>query len=295
MKSAQFEEREYENALYNQMALDDVQWPPGTVLEQYLGFDLGVFLSRDFLWRLHGYARPLAGLSLFHDLWPLLARTPQSRDRLPSFRLNCFIQAKRPAVGRRLARKLAGLGLGSPFFVFRTEPEQQRCLEIAAAALHDRALFVYAAPVFATSNELFSHRTLGDVAEHSTFPQAVHLAGHGAWYYSQPGTTGVLNPDFTRAQFPSLEEQIGALRQRNARAERQTQSVNLQTLAELLQGTLREAADIRETGRAANLAEEWRSIEAVGRRADVPLALISYLQVDAFARYYNLSWLTISD
>lgn len=295
MKSAQFEEREYENALYTQIALGDLQWPPGTVLEQYLGFDLGVFLSRDYLWRLHGFPRPLAGFSLFHDLWPLLPRTPNSRDRLPTFRLNCFIQAKRPDLGRRLPRKLAGLGLSSPFFVFRTEPEQQRCLEVAAATLSDRALFVYAAPVFATSNELFSHRTLGDVAEHSTFPLATHLAGHGAWYYSQPGTIGVLNPDFTRAQFPSFAQEIAALRERNARSERQTQSVNLRALVESLQGVFARAAEIRETGRAANLAEEWRAIERLGQRFDAPPALVSFLQVDAFARYYNLSWLAISD
>lgn len=295
MKSAQFEEREYESALYTQLALGDLQWPPGTVLEQYLGFDLGVFLTRDFLWRLHGVPHPLAGFSPFHDLWPLLPRHPKARERLPTFQLNCFIQAKRPDVGRRLPRMLAGLGLASPYFVFHTEPEQQRCLEVAAAGLADRALFVYAAPVFASSNELFSHRTIGDVAEHSTFPLAKHLSGHGAWYYSQPGTTGVLNPDFTRAEFPTFTQQIAALRQQQAGKERQTQSVNLRTLADSLQATLRESREIRETGRAATLAEAWRQIETFGKWSDAPPALISYMQIEAFARFFNLDWLVIDD
>lgn len=295
MKTAQFEEREYESALYTQLALGDLQWPPGTVLEQYLGFDLGVFLTRDFLWRLHGMPRPLPGFSPYADLWPLLARQPKSRDRLPTFRLNCFIQAKRPRIGRRVSRKLSALGLVSPFFVFHTETEQQRCLEAAAAALHDRALFVYAAPVFSTSNELFSHRTLGDVAEHSTFPLARHLTGHGAWYYSQPGTSGVLNPDFTRAQFPPLGEEIAMLRQRQSSAERETQSVNLRTLAGSLQTVVREHPEIRVTGRAASLAEEWRGIASFGQRVEAPPALVSYLQVDAFTRHFNLVWLVIND
>lgn len=294
MKSAQFEEREYESALYTQLALGDLQWPPGTVLEQYLGFDLGVFLTREYLWRLHGISRPLVGFSPFDDLWPLLPRHPRSRDRLPSFFLNCFIQAKRPDIGRRLPRKLTGLGLTAPYFVFRTEPEQQRCLEIAAAALNDRALFVYAAPVFATSNELFAHRTTGDVADHSTFPLARHLSGHGAWYYSQPGTAGALNPDFTRADFPSFAEEIAALREKRPR-ERETQSVNLSTLAATLKNVVTESREIRETARAANLAEEWRRIEGFGKRTDAPPAVPAYMQIQAFIRYYHLAWLTISD
>jgi hypothetical protein len=294
-KPGRFEEKEYEKALYDQLALGDLQWPPGPVLEQYLGFDLGVFLTRDHLWRLHGLSHPPIGLSVYDDLWPILARRPMPRDRLPSFRLNCFIQAKRPDSKRRLPRRLAAFGLTSPYFVFHTDPEQQQCLELAAAGLAGRALFVYAAPVFATSNELFSHQTLGDVVETSTFPLVRGLTGHTAWYYSQPGTVGVLNPEFSRGEFPTLADEIEALRRTQSAGERQSQSVNLRALSESLRTVVAESKDVRETGRAANFAGEWRRIESFGQRSEAPPALVSYLQVQAFLRYFNLSWLVIND
>lgn len=40
MKPAEFEEKEYEGPLYNQLERGNrLLWPPGQVLEGYLGFD----------------------------------------------------------------------------------------------------------------------------------------------------------------------------------------------------------------------------------------------------------------
>lgn len=297
MNPAQFEEKEYENALYNQLERGDTQWSPGQVLEQYLGFDRALFLSRDYLWNLHGFPGPLGGIRPFDDLWPLMRRRPSSRDRLPSFDLNCFIQAKRPYIGRRRPAKLASLGIGRPFFKFLTEPEQQLCLDAAANRLADRALFVYAAPLFGTSRELFGHMTAGTVVEQSTFPSTALLSGHGAWYYSQPGAIGVRNPDFTNAELPSLYARIAELRERRSRrsGDGQTQSVNLRSLSDELRTVIRENPNIGATARAAYLSEEWYRIEAFARETDAPPALTSFLQISAFARFFNLFWLVIDD
>jgi hypothetical protein len=290
-----FEEREYEKALYDQLTLGDLQWPPGTVLEKYLGFDLGVFLTRDYLWRLHGLPHPPSGLSVFDDMWPLLHRRPMPRDRLPTFRFNCFIQAKRSTMRRRLSKQLAAYGLTSPYYLFRPDPEQQECLQLSAAALAGRALFIYAAPLFVASNDLFSHQTLGDIVQHSTFPLVAHLADHTAWYFSQPGTTGVLNPKFARGDFPSIADEITRMMQAQSPSTRQTQSENLFSLSATLQNVVRESRQVRETARAAHLSGEWGQIEALGRKAEVPAALISYLQVQAFSRHFNVAWLVIND
>jgi hypothetical protein len=296
MKPAQFEEKEYEGALYTQLSTSGLQWSPGQVLEHYLGFDRGLFMAREFLWNLHGYHGPLAGISVFDDLWPVLPRR-SLRNRLPTFRLNCFVQAKRPYVGRRRSRKLRSLGIGQPFFKFVTEPEQQVCLDAVANRLSDRALFVYAAPVFGASGELFAHMTANDVAENSTFPSTAALSGHGAWYYSEPGAVGVRNPDFSRMELPSLPDRILGLidQSRIQRAESQTQSEFLRSLADQLRLAIREDSRVTSTPRAAYLSEEWARIEAFARRFEAPPAIASYLQVGAFARYFNLSWLVIDD
>ncbi len=297
MKTAQFEEKEYEHALAAELAHASILWAPGQVLEQYLGFDFGVFTAHEYLWNIHGFPQHHPGLSPFGDLPSLMRLRPSERDRLPSFDLNCFIQAKRPSVGRRLPRRLAGNGLGKPFFVFATEREQQSCLESAAMHLSDRALFAYAAPVFGTSAELFGYMSTGGVVEHSTFPLATALTGHGAWYYSQPGAVGVRNPDFSRVEGPPLFAAIAALRERRAisRDESQIQSVNLKTLANLLFDSIQDSAGLQQTPRVAYLSQEWRRIEFAGRESGAPPAITSYLQVQTLARFFNLRWLVVDD
>jgi hypothetical protein len=156
MKASEFEEKEYEVALYSQLQQSPSQlWSPGQVLESYLGFDAGLFLDDPLLWHLHGFRRALRGISPWHSLWPILRTKSWQRGRLPRFRFNCFIQAKRSFKGSRVPKKLSALGLTRPFFRFSIESDQQQTLEYAAKRLEHRALFTYAAPVFYKSGELF--------------------------------------------------------------------------------------------------------------------------------------------
>jgi hypothetical protein len=207
------------------------------------------------------------------------------------------LQAKRPSWGNRLSRKLAKLGLGKPCFKFITEDEQQECLEAAAQLLSDRALFVYAAPVFSSSPDLFRNITAGTIAENSTFPQVLVLTGHQAWYYSQPGATGVVNQEFERIEQPNVFTLINdlRLRRRGRTIDVPSQSTNLRTLADQLRSAVREVHAIAETARAARLSEEWNRIEAFGQVSDAPPAVTAFLEIDAFTRFYNVRWLVIND
>jgi len=296
MKPAEFGERQFEMALYRQLELTATAWAPEQVLEHYLGFDAGLFLSRAYLWNLHGHPRPLAGISLFRDMWPLLGPSQVARSQLPSFDLNCFIQTKRPYVGKRLRAELRLKGLVLPFYKFEITPEQQQCLERISGTLRDRALFVYAAAAFATSSELFQHMASGTMVEHSTFPSVEQLAGHGAWYYSQGGATGIPNPSFERSEGPSLLDRIAAfLRLRQGRGERRTISENLASLA----GLVREAAGpgdrVSPNAREAYFVQEWESIAARGRRYEAPPAVTAVAQIATFAEFFSLSWMVIDD
>src|SRR5260370_26916224 len=107
MKAAEFEEKEYEAPLYRQLERGNPYlWTPGQVLEGYLGFDAALLLSDPYLWKLHGFRGPLRGFAPNRFLWAFLP-LELARNRLPRFRLNCFIQAKRPDVGSRLQKRLS--------------------------------------------------------------------------------------------------------------------------------------------------------------------------------------------
>lgn len=296
MKSAEFEEKEYESPLYSQLERgNSFLWQPGQVLETYLGFDAALFLSAPELWHLHGFRGRLRGLLADRFLWPYLPLKYRS-TRLPRFRLNCFIQAKRPEVGSRLNKRLSALGTRRPYFRFSTETDQQKALVAAAKRLRSRALFTYAAPVFHRSQELFKHMTLGSVVSNSTFPDVLSLETHKAWYYNQPGTTGLANPDFELLDLPSLEFRVEELvRENQNQNERDlTPSGALQELVRELQASLREDEQLLYQPRVAYLGEEWRRIETAAERMDAPPALFSFLAIEAFCGVFHLSWLTIA-
>jgi hypothetical protein len=297
VKAAEFEEKEYEHPLLNQLERGNPQfWSPGQVLEFYLGFDRGLFLTAEYLWQLHGVRTPLRGVVPYNEFWPYLPGLGSRRDRLPSFRLNCFVQAKRCEVGTRLPKRLAGLGSSRPFYRFVVDSTQQQALSTAATALANRALFTYAAPVFFESRRLFFLQQIGQLVENSTFPDVRTLVGHHAWYYNSPGSTGVVNQDFERVESPSLLERIALLRRESGVDERErTASDNLVDLAAALR---RAASDVGETvasARGAYLADDWRDIDRFAEQNELPQASRAFLEVDAFTRRFGVEWLVIAD
>jgi len=294
MKPAEFEEKEYEGALYNQLERGNrLLWPPGQVLEGYLGFDRIALLDDGYLWHVHGIRQPYRGIVPSRFRWPFLPRA--LKFRLPRFRANCFIQAKRPETGRR-PKKLAGLSTGKPCFRFSIASDQQSALEAAARRLRNRALFVYAAPVFSKSRELFAYTTRGTMVENSTFPDVLSLAGHKAWYYNEPGASGVVNQGYESLRLPGLDQQIASLLERQGDQSEASLSPSdaLVQLRQELEVVVTQTAEVVDKARSAYLADEWRRIESFGESTEAPRALIAFLGIEAFALHFNLAWLTIA-
>lgn len=212
VKRAEFEEREYETPLYSQLARGNLNvWAPGQVFEAHIGIDYALFMDDPWLFALHGFRRSPFGVVLSRLAWRgwRLRRNPGAR--LPTFRLNLFIQAKRPEWGHRPPRDIRAQGLASPFWRFSIDSAQQTTLEGLAARLGTRALVVYAAPVFHEHRVLFRHTRRGTITSASTFPSVSKLAGHERWYYASPGAAGVANPDARFLEEPPLEDRIRAL------------------------------------------------------------------------------------
>ena len=295
MKHAEFEEKEYEGFLYSELDRGVSRfWHPGQVLENYLGFDRAMFLDDPYFWRMHGIRGAKRGLLLSGFPWPFLPR--KLKFRLPRFRYNCFVQAKRPQYGSRLPLSLSALGTTRPFFKFQIDTDQQATLEAAAARLRRRALFCYAAPVFFKSRDLFRYDTAGSIVANSTFPDIDRLAGQHAWYYNQPGASGIANRSYEHLQMPPLNERVEELIRADDRHTEETQSPSaaLGELFHALEGLFKENHDLAADPRAAYLTTEWRRISALADEIEAPPALLSFLSIEAFAVYFNLVWLTIA-
>jgi len=293
LKDAEFSEREYEGFLYNQLQAGDRRlWHPHEVLEHYLGFDRGLFVADLYLWRMKGRRSAAGGFApwQFYGLWPELVSHRIPRSRLPKFHLNCFIQAKRPQFARRVPQAARGLSWKRPIFRFEIDQAQHDTLDRVARAMARRALFVYAAPAFHTSSELFAVGRRGTTVENSTFPAVQDITGHTRWYYNEPGTVGVRNPDDEPIELPSLQARLGELVE--LRDDSESASAGLQELASALRASVLEETQAGEA-RTAYLADEWRSIDVYSDRVEAPAAVRHFLAVDAFCDYFNLAWLTV--
>ncbi|HLE56825.1 MAG TPA: hypothetical protein VJB15_07060 [Rhodothermia bacterium] len=299
MKSVEFEEKEYEAFLYTQLERGTLQlWSPGQVLEHYLGIDRGLLTVCEYLWQLKGHSQPLRGFApyYFADLWHHLPRRRSARGRLPRFRLNCFVQAKRPSYGVRLPPRLTKLGVAPVFYRFDVDQHQQSCIERVAQRLANRALFVYAAAVYHTTRDLFRHSGRGTTVEHSTFPDIVAMTGHKAWYYNSPGGSGVRNQGFEPYESASLEQRLQALRaELTVTGQEGTQSAELAALSTAIAAAVIESDEVAGTARADAMSDEWRNIDSFVDNTGAQPAARDFLHVVAFTVYFNLFWLTAAE
>lgn len=256
-----------------------------------MGFDHALWLGDHPLWGVHGLSQPYRGVVLARHPW--LPNVP--KRRLPNFRFNCFLQAKRPEIGSRLPKRLSRLGKGRPFFKFAIDAAQQTTVASLAERAKGKALFVYAAPVFGRSRDLFSLAIAGMIFQRSTFPDVSRMGRHRAFYYNTPGNFGLANPEYEEIEFPSLQDRIAQLiagASEISDAQRDPY-LNLQRLeADILSVVNSESAD---PARSAYLLQEWRQIDRIAEMGEMPSALSSFLRVEAFCRYFNLLWLVIPE
>lgn len=295
MTSAQFEEKEYEGCLYHELTSGEIPlWPPGQVLENYLGFDVALLSIHRLFWSIHRISRPPRGVAPWYFPWPFVPRG-FDRSRLPRFRYNCFIQSKRPMYGRRLSRRLSSLGPKRPFYRFSIESDQQATLEAAAARIGKRAIFCYAAPVFWRSQDLFSCARAQEIVDSSTFPPIGAVEAQHYWYYNRPGAAGIANRSFESSEMPSLRSRIDEIIAEHGAETEETESPSaaLTHLAREIESTFKES-NIGGYPRGEFLLREWQEFDEAARGLELPPAVSSYFRVSAFADFFNLAWFTIA-
>lgn len=293
MKYAEFEEREFEAPLYNVLGGQNRNvWAPGQVLEQQVGFDYSLYTLNKTIFYLNGLQSPPHGAVLSRRHWPTWPRRP-SRN-LPNFKLNLFIQAKRPQWGNRPNIQLRNMGIATPYWKFQTDSHQQAALSNVALTLKDRALVVYAAPAFHTVRNLYRHTRNRSIVEASTFPSVTSLTDHTAWYYSSGGATGVANPSWETISEPSLERRIDRVivESRKTNDSQISNEAHLTSLSQGLDECL-QSEKLDESARLALYFERTSEIERDFRDDDKSVR--SYLKIVTFCDAFNLSWYVLSD
>ncbi len=292
MAKCEFEEKEFEAPLYNQLATQSGHvWSPGQVLERQIGIDYALLCNDPRIWSLHGISAP-SGIFLhqFSSYFPSIKRP------LPNFSLNLFIQAKRSQPRTKASKDLVKNGITSPYWKFDTTAHQQSRLDDLATVLGADALVCYAAPAFHRLTQLNAHTVGGSIVENSSFPKSTMLSGHKAWNFSSPGMVGVANTEPHFHEEPPLEDQIrNLITERSDRFE-QRPAAMLNRLANILRES---GARGTEDGasRSAVFAMRAARIEASysDAAADFEHAALvrDFMHVSNYAATFNMLWFTL--
>ena len=214
--------------------------------------------------------------------------------QLPRFRLNLFLQAKRPTYYERRPGSLRTIaGMSGPLWAFRVTDHQQRLLEVLAEKTQGKAHVAYASAVFHTNSDLFSHTKRRTIVQNSTFPSVDLLSGHEAWYYRQPGAQGAANPNPEGLEQPPLLERVRTLA-REAGALEGGDLSWLDTLARLVI----ESAGVEErniSGTTAHFFDDLQTLDRIAEQNRLPATMLAFAQINLFTIRFDLNWLVVAD
>jgi len=289
----EFEEKEYETALYSELrAAKNRLWSPGQVLEAVLGFDYSVYNKNPMFWKKLGMKPPKGSkLNAAYPAHPKVTRP------LPSFKLNLFVQAKRPKAYRPTATaKLAAAGLKSPHWRFNIyAPQQQRLLLLSALA-GKKALVCYAAPAFHKALKLYSATLQERIIEKSTFPSVAKLgATHKAWNYSKFGATGVANIEPEAIFERSLQQRISTLIRNTRQDDEVGQVESLRHLWEAADLSSRHELHFLSARRQSKYLDRRSRIMKLKTRGDEKSEIMAYcLNLMNYSHTFRTTWLVIS-
>lgn len=204
---AEFKEKTYETAFVGELRLMTTElFAPDQHDENFLGFDAAAFLPWDLLDPFLPYMRRrrwhrLIGISASetNEIGKELNR------RLPPFKMNLFIQFKRPEY---LSRPNATEWefWDRPYFRYWAEDHQQKLLETLAKKSNGRAAAVYAVPAFFLSDHLFRSQLDGTVIEKSNILNAELLRDHSRCTFAEAGNYGIGHSESENLESPSLDQ-----------------------------------------------------------------------------------------
>jgi len=287
MEPAEFEEKEFEGPLYNELLLGSRRFAtPGQVFENAFGIDAALEAQHPIFWDRFGYRDIPDGISLNHYRWGWVWRRHGGYRELPSFPVNLLIQSKRPDFLHGRRGDFADRGIAGHYWRFFTREHQQEMLERLVQQLRHRALVVYASPAFHTVRELYQHTEAGTVSDHTSYVSPDRLANHSSWNYDTPGTTGIAasEPEFVKEQ--ALEQRLEALGDQTGETDPLT---DLEFFDDAVSATVRDAED--NPYAEFFLSSEDRLLGFIRELGEVRKEVLKFTRVGRLYSMLGLNWL----
>lgn len=288
---AEFEEKSFEAALNIQLLVESAQlYSPGQVLEAVLGLDIAMLTQHVSHWRLWNLQGPAGGV--LTDAWGS-ADVTQPLSLLPDFKLNIFIQYKRPSfIAHESAAEWASWSRA--YYRYAISPHQQSALEQCASALGRNGLVLYAAPAFWSLHDLCSFTAGSTLADNTSFVEVTELARHLLFTYVAAGAPGIAFSEPT--EIPTLPAR-GAFPDRIRRAAEIPSGTNIFKIADrALTDTLAAFPALQEA--AEQMSERARDAIGIIRQAltrgpeekAVQEIIQPYFRVAAFSWLLGIDW-----
>jgi hypothetical protein len=263
---AEFEEKQYEQHLNNALLEDKkLLFPPGQVLEGYLGFDAALFTIHPKFWKhflCNEYFWPWEkipkGTVLPKELWQ---EFEYLIEYLPKFKFNAFIQHKRPEYmsGSRAAEWASW---NSPYYRYKLISHQQAALSKLEKTIGNKGVVVYACPAFHTMKEFWAAVEQEKIIDRSNFCQAGKLDNHKVYTFQSPGSYGIAHSEPEKIESYNLSMRLEELSQIEPSAS------NMEHLVALGDSIHSVLIEVQELSKIYNeiiefLAKEYKDIKIV--------------------------------
>ncbi|SEU28484.1 hypothetical protein SAMN05443639_113173 [Stigmatella erecta] len=197
---AEFEEKEFEGPLNTQLCLGTPMWSPGQVLEAIVGFDVALMVQDSVFWGQQGFAALPQGAAIHSSWWhSAIAHLAVQVPSPPSFRLNLFLQYKRPQY-LHVAQAGEWSDWQKAYYRFRTMAHQQSALDACAQALGANGLVAYASPAFHSRVALYRHVEHRTLRANTHFAPASRLTGHELYTYVDATTPGKAHSEVVKVE-----------------------------------------------------------------------------------------------
>lgn len=284
--NAEFEEKEYESPLNHQLLAGSHNlWAPGQVFEGNFGIDAALEISRSDFWTTVGYSSTLSGVALNNFHFGYVWRRLKKKKPLPTFKLNLFLQTKRPEGLRNRTREIKSLGINSPYWRFCIKNHQQLLLSKLKHKLKNKAFVAYGCSAFHRYSDLFHHIEHNSLVENSTFVKVDKLDKHTKWIYDKPGSIGYAMSTPEEIDERPLLEEINSIAD-NFVVDNDIPIDNLKTISIAI-------SEICEELNNNEIAKEvLRRIRYLDKNK-IPQQLSQFIIVLIFSEVANVNWMVI--
>ena len=276
----QFEEKQYEQLLNNELAEKERIYIPGQVLENDIAIDAALFSMNPRFWGLWNNQRKMrwkSGLRLRPEFWDIAEATLNS-DMFPRFKCNLFIQHKRPEfVSSPNGREY--YHWHQPYLKYDIDDHQQGILLNLEYKTIPHALVVYACPSFWERKDLWKFMN-GKLIENSNFVRPNSLRGHEKYTFIRGGNYG-----FACSKQPEKIEEIFLLGDIGRMIEKQGPfQNNVHFLASLANDVSKVTEELDESSK--------EGFRAISKNIEYPEHKLgrSIMTILAFNLFANTTW-----